>query len=467
MQERDDRQFKEKAKELINQLAIIIRNAYLHSLDNVAVRSAMDRFIELLMPVIEEDNLARVELLGEYFYLNETRIRYPLELMLNFDYLIREFRKRGLGAVTFYPGLSREHLIVFVKSFIDAAYLNTPYEAMVAKLEPIDTIDLAPLKHVSEEEGLDRRRIVKKTYFNAVSFTKGIITKLRAGEKVSIKKAKRVIESMVNMILEEEQLLIGMTAIKDYDEYTYHHSVNVSILSIAIGQKIGLHRKALTELGIVALFHDIGKMEIPKEILNKPSAFTEEEWKIIKRHPYWGLLTVLKIKGVDDITIRSAIVAFEHHMHMNYSGYPKVKTQLPLDFYTKIVSIADQYDAMTSSRVYSRVPLQPDRALSIMMDRAGTQIDPVLFKFFVNMVGVYPVGSLVLLDSREMGLVYECNPVYADRPRVMIIVDSSGRKVEGHVVDLTEKDDAGRYKRSIIKTLDPNKYRINLSEYLL
>jgi HD-GYP domain-containing protein (c-di-GMP phosphodiesterase class II) len=467
MQEKDETRFREKAKELINQLAIIIRNAYFHSLDNVAVQSAMDRLIELIDPVFAEDNLAKIELLGEYFYLNDTRVRYPVELMLNFDYLIREFRRRGLGSVTFSPGINKEHLKFFVKAFIDVAYLNTPFEAMVAKLEDVDTIDVGPLKHVSEEEGLDRRRIVKKTYFNAVSFTKGIITKLRAGEKVSIKKAKRVIESMVNMILEEEQLLLGMTAIKDYDEYTYHHSVNVSILSIAIGQKIGLQRRALTELGIVALFHDIGKMEIPKEILNKPTAFTDEEWKIIKRHPYWGFLTILKIKGIDNITMRSAIVAFEHHMHMNFSGYPKIKTQIPLDFYTKIVSIADQYDAMTSSRVYSRVPLQPDRALSIMMDRAGTQIDPVLFKFFVNMVGVYPVGSLVLLDTKEMGLVYECNPVHADRPRVMIIVDSSGKKIEGKVVDLTEKNENGRYLRTIVKTLDPNKYRINLSEYLL
>ncbi len=467
MPEKDESQFREKAKELINQLAIIIRNAYFHSLDNVAVQTSMDRLLELLGPVFAEDNLAKIELLGEYFYLNDTRVRYPVELMLNFDYLIREFRRRGLGSVILFPGLNKEHLKFFVKAFIDIAYLNTPFEAMVAKLEDVDTIDVEPLKHISEEEGLDRRRIVKKTYFNAVSFTKGIITKLRAGEKVSIKKAKRVIESMVNMILEEEQLLLGMTAIKDYDEYTYHHSVNVSILSIAIGQKIGLQRRALTELGIVALFHDIGKMEIPKEILNKPTAFTEEEWKIIKRHPYWGLLTILKIKGVDNVTMRSAIVAFEHHMHMNFSGYPKIKTQIPLDFYTKIVSIADQYDAMTSSRVYSRVPLQPDRALSIMMDRAGTQIDPVLFKFFVNMVGVYPVGSLVLLDTKEMGLVYECNPVHADRPRVMVIVDSAGRRIEGNVVDLTEKDETGRYRRTIVKTLDPNKYRINLSEYLL
>ncbi len=457
----------EEPKHIINQLAVLVRTGMIHSTENVAVMKAIDRFIHLMRPYFEESDPLRIDLIGEFFYLNESRVRYPLEYLLNFDYLSREFRRRQLGTVKFSSQVSGADVKEFIKAFIRAGYSNTPFEALEAALEGVDSIQLERLKHVQEEEGIDKRRIVKKTYFNAVSFTKGVMNKLKAGEKVSIKKAKRVVESMVDLILEEEPLLLGMTAIKEYDDYTYHHSVNVSILSIAIGQKIGLHRRALTELGLVALFHDIGKMEIPKEILNKPTAFTEEEWEIVRRHPYWGARTILKLKGLDRAAILGAIVAFEHHMHYDHSGYPKVRELRNIDFYTRIVSIADQYDAMTSSRVYARVPLPPDKALSVMMERAGTQIDPVLFKFFVNMVGVYPVGSLVLLDTKEMGLVYECNPLFADRPRVMIIVDSRGHKIDGYIVDLTEKDESGRYVRTIVKTLDPNKYKINLAEYLL
>ncbi|NOY65374.1 MAG: HD domain-containing protein, partial [Nitrospirae bacterium] len=418
--------------------------------------------------LIEKEGAVRIDLIGEFFYINDSRVRYPIEFLLNFDFLIREFRRRELGTVSFVSSLKKEDMKEFLKTFLNAPYSNTPFEKMESLLERIESIQVEKLKNIKEDESIDKRRLVKKTYFNAVSFTRGVISKIRAGEKVSLKKAKRVVESVVDTLLSEESLLIGMTAIKDYDEYTYHHSVNVSILSIAIGQKIGLHRRALTELGLVALFHDIGKMEIPLEVLNKPTAFTEDEWKLVRRHPFWGARTILKLRGFDKTSIQSAIVAFEHHMHYDHSGYPKVRRKLPLDFYSKIVSIADQYDAMTSSRVYSRVPLPPDRALSVMMERAGTQIDPILFKFFINMVGVYPVGSLVLLDTKEMGLVYECNPLFADRPRVMIIVDSSGRRLkEGWVVDLTERDPTGRYLRSIVKTLDPNKYKINLAEYLL
>ena len=164
----------------------------------------------------------------------------------------------------------------------------------------VRNISVEKLKKIVEEMSLEPRKMVKKTYFNAVSIHKGVINKIKSGEKVNIKKAKRVVESMVDQILEQEQLLLGMTAIKDYDEYTYHHSVNVSILSIALGQRIGLNRKMLTELGMVAIFHDIGKMEIPYEILNKPTNFTDYEWNIVRKHPVWGVKALLRLKKLDD-----------------------------------------------------------------------------------------------------------------------------------------------------------------------
>jgi hypothetical protein len=144
-----------------------------------------------------------------------------------------------------------------------------------------------------------------------------------------------------------------------------------------------------------------------------------------------------------------------------------VRKQVELDLYSRIVSLADQYDAMTSARVYSRVPLAPDKALSIMMERSGTQLDPLLFKFFTNMVGVYPIGTLVMLNTRELGLVCESNQVFPARPRVMVIVDDKGNRIKGAVVDLTEKNQQEQYIRSISKTMDPSKYHINLAEYLL
>lgn len=463
----DSRESIKYAKDIINQLAVIIRTAQIHDVGNVAVVSAIDRFVASINSLLREYNVLTLELLGEFFYFNETRVRYAMEYLLNFDFLSREFKRRGLGSITFSGRILAEDIKAFLRAFISSPYTQSPFESLLEGISNIDSISIGPLKKIVEEGDFDIRRVVKKTYFNAVSFAKGVITKIKSGEKVSIKKAKRVVESMVDMILQEEELLLGMTAIKDYDEYTYHHSVNVSILSVALGQRLGLSRKALTELGLVALFHDIGKMEVPPEILNKPTNFTDDEWRIIWKHPFWGVRAILKLKGLDNTSIRTAIVAFEHHLNYDLSGYPKITRPLNLDFYSRIVSLADQYDAMTSSRVYSRIPMAPDKALSVMMERSGTQLDPLLFKFFINMIGVYPIGTLVLLDTRELGLVYGANPVFQDRPRVLIIVDSNGQRVSGPIVDLTEKGEDGKYLRTIIKTMDPNKYKINLAEYLL
>ena len=467
MDNKEERASHRGGQDIINQLSVILRTAQIHDAANIAVTTAIEKYLALINPLTASEDVITLELVGEYFYINDTRVRYSLEYLLSFDYLVREFRKREIGKVIFKDVIRAADMRIFLKAFIAAGYSETPYEVMNEKMAESNTIDVDRLRKIAEGEAVDTRKVVKKAYYNAVSFTKGVMTKIKAGEKVNIKKAKRIVESMVDHILEEEKLLMGMTAIKDYDEYTYHHSVNVSILSIALGQRMGLSKKMLTELGLVALFHDIGKIEIPAEILNKATNFNDDEWKVMKKHPAWGVKALLKLKGMDHSSIRSAIVAFEHHMNYDLSGYPKVRSYPELDFYSRLVSLADQYDAMTSSRVYSRIPLTPDKALSIMMERSTTQLDPLLFKFFINMVGVFPIGTLVMLDTKELGLVYESEVIFADRPRVLIIIDQKGQSVNGPVVNLTEKGESGKYLRSIVKTLDPNKYKINLAEYLL
>lgn len=467
MDNKEDVERFKTGKDLVNQLSVVLRTSHIHDPDNIAVASAIDKFVSMINVLIGYERVVSLELRGEYYYINDYRIRYSLEYLLNFDFLIREFKKRELGSLIFKDKITSEEVKVLVRALLASPYADSPFDSIDEKMSQVGNISVERLKKIVEEKSLEPRKMVKKTYFNAVSYARGVINKIKGGEKVNIKKAKRVIENMVDQILEEEQLLLGMTAIKDYDEYTYHHSVNVSILAIALGQRVGLSRKTLTELGMVALFHDIGKMDIPNEILNKPSNFNDSEWNIIRRHPVWGVKALLKLKKLDPLTIKSAIVAFEHHMNYDHSGYPRIKKDLDLDFYSKIVSLADQYDAMTSARVYSRVAMAPDKALSIMMERSSTQLDPLLLKFFVNMVGVFPIGTLVMLSTKELGLVCESNQLFPSRPRVLIIIDEKGERVKGHVVDLTEKNERDVYVRSILKTMDPNKYRINLAEYLL
>lgn len=455
------------AKDIINRLAIILRISQTYSIDNEAVINAADAFAGMINPILRSEKTINIELLGEHFYFNEARVRYTVQYYLNFDFLMNEFRKRGLGSVTFSGDISRRDLQDFVAAFLSCLASDSPYVTLKGSIETTEHIEVGPLKQAKEDNLLDKRHALRRSYFNAVSQLRTIVGRAKGGEKIDLKRARLVVNSMIDLIMQEEQMMVSMTAIKDYDEYTYYHSVNVSILAIAMGMKLGMNKKKLSELGISAFLHDIGKVTIPDDLLNKPTAFTNQEWAIMRGHPAQGVMTILGTMKMEAFTIRSAIVAYEHHRNYDGSGYPDMPGHFQLDLYSNIVTIADRFDAMTSARVYSRTPKPPEEALRILVESAGKDVDPVLIKLFVKIIGIFPIGTLVALDTMELGLVYRGNPDDPHRPMVVLIADGQGRKVSNMFVDLTERGLDGRYRRTVRKTLDFNKYNLNLSEYLL
>jgi len=455
-----------KYTEVTNQLAIFLRTAKIHNINNTAVISATDKFVHLVNEIVSLENCVVIEMRGEYFYLNDHRIRYAPEYILNLDYLMREFKKAELGTILIKKEITSDDIRIFIDVYIKSHLSEDPFDYLNEGLSGLSGIDVKKIQNITEEL-IDKRKIAKKTYFNAVSSYKELFNKVKTDEKINLKKAKRVITSVINQIIDQEQILLGMTTIKDYDEYTFHHSTNVSILSVALGRRMGMNHKMLIELGIVSLFHDIGKIDVPNEILNKPSNLTESEWSIIRQHPQLGFNAILKMRNIDELTINSAIVAFEHHMNIDHSGYPQIDNPSTLDLFSRIVSITDKYDAMTSKRIYTNEPKPPDIALRELLVDNRDKLDPLIFKFFVNMIGIYPIGTLVVLNSRELGLVFENNQDFLHRPRIMIISDNKGNWIKGHIVDLADKNENDAYLRTIIKTMDPRQYNINLAEYFL
>ena len=455
------------SREIVSQLAVIVRTSQLHDPRNIAVATSIEKFVSGANVLILEESSMEIEIVGEYFYLNGERVKFTMEHLLNFDFLQREFKKRTLGSIKFMCEVSTADMQEFLTVFTSCQFSAEPFEDLTLKTEGLRCISVGRLRRISEQSDIDMRKTVKRTYFNAVSFTRGVMNKIKVGERISMKKAKRVVETMVDTLLDKEEFLLGMTVIKNYDEYTFHHSVNVSIISVALGQRLGLDRKSLMELGLVALFHDIGKTLIPNEILNKPTAFDEQDWKVMTRHPLSGVKLIFQMKSFDSASVRAAIVAYEHHIHPDGSGYPGVKPIAELDLFSRIVAIADQYDAMTSSRIYARTPMTPDKALALMIKRISSQLDPLLMKFYINLAGTYPVGTLVVLDTMELGIVFSANQSDNSRPKVKVITGPGGNRIESWVADLTEKNAAGGYLRSIRKTVDHNKYGINLAEYFL
>jgi HD-GYP domain-containing protein (c-di-GMP phosphodiesterase class II) len=236
-----------------------------------------------------------------------------------------------------------------------------------------------------------------------------------------------------------------------------------------MGRRLGFSKETLTELGMTALFHDLGKSKISKEVLNKPGALDQTEWVLMKKHPLMGVETVLNLKQLGETNPKMVIGIFDHHLKYDLSGYPKLFQKKKVSLFGRILQIADAYDAMTTPRVYKKKPYTLDETLAIMLKDSGGHFDPTLLKIFIALVSVYPIGSLVLLDTEELGIVYKPNPdpKWIGRPQVILL--GRGEKEEGkhQVVDLIEADGKGHYIRSIVKTLDPNQYHIDIAKYFL
>jgi HD-GYP domain-containing protein (c-di-GMP phosphodiesterase class II) len=293
---------------------------------------------------------------------------------------------------------------------------------------------------------------------------------VRMGRSPNIKKIKRVVQGIVDQILNEETSLIGLTTIRDYDEYTFTHSVNVCIFSVALGKRLGFSKLQLYDLGMAALFHDIGKSRVPAEVINKSDGLTEDEWRIVAAHPWMGALALFQLRGQQELPYRAMVVAHEHHMKLDLTGYPRPVRPRTMSMFSKIVAVADGFDAATSRRSYQTTPMSPAQVMLEMRDNPRRGMDPVVVKAFINLTGIYPVGTLVVLDTFELGIVHAVNPIpeMLSRPIVRVISDAQGNLLNpGTLVDLAEQQEDGVYLRTIIKTENPDRYGIRVGDYFL
>ncbi len=462
-------------KTLVNQFYILLKTARLHDSGNVAWDQPIENFMKTIQELVQLKQELPLRLGGDYLFLGDLKLKMDIEGFTSFTSVIDEMKKREVGSILFRRTTNSLEVKRFVYLFTALDTLTeSPYATLLKQMKTAGVlgIELGELEEQKEDfKGAleDTKELAKSTYFKAISAVNEAMENVKLGQAVSIKKAKRVVQSMVDLLLQEESTLLGLTTLRCHDEYTHNHSVNVCILALSLGQRLGFPKGKLSELGMAALFHDIGKADIPIEILNKPTDFTEDEWRVMRKHPILGVKTLIKLKGLNELTIRMLTGAFEHHLNYDKSGYPRLVTPWYLTLSGRVISISDCYDALTSSRVYNRVPYPPDKALKFMLTKSGKAFDPTLLKIFVNAIGIYPIGTLVLLDTGELAVVMQTNPNLdkGDRPKVKLITDTAGNELDGDIVDLTETDSTDLFLKSIFKTVDPTKYRIDVSHYFL
>lgn len=463
-------------KNLVNQFNILIKTAQIHDISNVAFDQPIENFMKTLEDMARLGNEISLDLKGDYLYMGETKLKMDIDSFTSFTSVIDEMKKRGVGGITLKGYMRMEYIRRFINIFANLdTKVESPYELLTEQISKagilgIETEKFEERKEDFEEILEDTKEIAKSTYFKTITVVSEVMENLKLGQTVNIKRAKRVVQSMVDLLLQEESTLLGLSTLRSHDEYTHNHSVNVCILALTLGQRLGYHKRNLGEIGIASLLHDMGKSNIPIDILNKPSDFTEEEWRMMRRHPIYGVRSIIKLKGLNESAIRIAMGSFEHHLNYDLSGYPRLQRKRDITVIGRIIGIVDCYDALTSSRVYNRVPYPPEKALRFMMNKSGKAFDPILLKIFINAIGIFPVGTLVLLNTNELGVVVQANPKpeYIDRPKVKLIADRAGNETDGKIIDLTETDSSsGKFSHSIIKTIDALKYKLDVSKYFL
>jgi HD-GYP domain-containing protein (c-di-GMP phosphodiesterase class II) len=458
-----------------------LRSLKLYPIENATAQKSLDDLQAAALAILDPQGEIEVRLSGDFIFVNGTRLRLELDNYASFTNLIATLRSVDVGSLRVQGGAERREWQIFLGVLLGLTATAGSQPDQEKFLDLREKLGVAGVGHIdveppveSEERVAEEERAreqAKRTYSHGVAVTKDLINSVRLGRTTSVAKVKRAVQAIVDQVLNNEESLVGLTTIRDYDEYTFTHSVNVCILAVAIGKKLGLSRLQLYDLGLAALLHDVGKARIPVDVLNKSTGLSEDEWKQMQTHPWLGVLTLFTMRGQAEIPYRQIVVAHEHHMKVDLTGYPRAIRPREQGIYSRIVAVADGYDAATTRRSYQTVPIQPDQVLREMWENPRRGYDKTLVKAMINLIGVYPIGTCVILDTLEVAIVSCANPdqELLNRPQVRICLNVDGGLVPppGEEQHLAERGPGGEFLRSIVKVTNPDRYGIIPGDYFV
>jgi putative nucleotidyltransferase with HDIG domain len=298
---------------------------------------------------------------------------------------------------------------------------------------------------------------IRRLYSSAVQAAQTAWESAEAEGKPDLPAALQTVDGLAEAVTQNRTALMALTAMHTYDNYTFTHMVNVSILTMGQARALGIDGRLLREFGLSALMHDIGKVRTPKEILNKPDKLTDEEFTVMRKHTVDGAEI---LRRTPEMPILAPVVAFEHHLRIDSSGYPFGVKRPDLNVATMLCSISDVYDAMRSQRAYQQA-FPTDRILAVLKRNDGTQFDQHLVRRFVQLLGIYPPGNLVKLTSNEIAVVLKVHAPDPYRPKVRVLFDESGARLDLPFERNLFDSDAHTVSPTIVAPLNPAEYGID------
>jgi putative nucleotidyltransferase with HDIG domain len=447
-----------RAEDLVRRLAAAIRGTELYSPSHPLVQRGIDAFTSAATEGLETSPSIVIGFIGDEIVVDGHRLPRGTATLVGFA---RDLRERDVEKVTFTRGLSRDEVRTLIGVFSDRAARSPLPDRLAASGVRHVTLGRVIVEEVSDEQaGIAAAR---RVYTTALDTAETLWQAAKAGDQPDPAAARKIIDGLARLVTQDRTSLMALTALKKYDNYTFTHMVNVSSLAMAQARALNIDGALLREFGFAALMHDIGKVNTPLEILNKPDKLTREEFDIMKQHVVDGAHI---LRRTPEMPALAPIVAFEHHLKQDLSGYPENIGSRKLNLCTMIISIVDVYDALRSNRVY-RQGLATSRIRAIMDEKDSPAFNQPLLKRFVNLMGLYPVGNLVRLNTDELAVVTAEHPTDPFRPQVKILTNPKGETLEEPLLANTwERDNSGEHPRAVVEAVDPESVDIDPLNYM-
>jgi putative nucleotidyltransferase with HDIG domain len=440
------------ADELLRRLAASLRSAQLYSPGHPIIGRNLDSLSAAFQMMHGLQPTVTIGLVGDEIIVDDM----PMAKADTLGPFVRRLQQAGVERMTVDRGVTLDEITAFLAAIttIDAR------DGDAARTFPVlPHIRVGRVTVDQRIEGsLTDMATIKRLYSDAVSVAGNIFDSAQAEGRPDATAARSMIDGLAQAVAQNRTALLALTTLKNYDNYTFTHMVNVSILTMGQARGLGIDGPLLREFGLAALMHDIGKVRTPLDILNKPDKLTDAEFAIMKRHVVDGA-EILRM--TPDVPALAPVVAFEHHLRVDESGYPDRVTRSSLNIGTMLCSIADVYDAMRSQRHYQKA-FPTDRILAVLKRNDGTQFDQHLVRRFVQLIGIYPPGNLVRLNTGEVAVVMNIYAPDPYRPHVRVLIDRDNKRIDlPYEINLWETTEDPQRPSAVVAPVDPADYQFD------
>jgi putative nucleotidyltransferase with HDIG domain len=448
------------AEDLLRHFAASAKAVHLYSLDHPIVTRAVEQLAETLERAHVEAADVVLGIVDHLVVVDGV----PLPGVHGSADTVDRIRAIGVDRIAFDRGVTHDELLTFVRALAASqARQDDEGEEPVAALSSAHIhVGRLRLQQRMESDHSDIRAIQQR-YRNAVAGAEALWEQAQAEGSPDPEMAVGLVESLASAVGQNRRAVTALTALFRYDNYTFTHMVNVSVLTMAQARSLGIDGALLRQFGLAGLMHDIGKIRIPSEILTKPDRLTESEFAIMMKHPVDGGEMLRRRLELPPLT---AVVAFEHHLRLDGTGYPAGVSRPSVNLATQLCGIADVYDAMRSQRCYQRA-FPTDRILAVLRQNDSQRFDRHLVRRFSQLMGIYPAGNLVRLDNEALAVVLRIHAPDPSRPTVRVIAGPDGQRLaKPYDVALWAEDDPAGPPPRIVTPVDPAEAGIDPLPYL-